>query len=400
MSKVFIFLGVASIVIVTFWPLRLFPHEVVTTTVTYDREITQILKKKCIMCHSEHNLGMPLTSYEETRPWSRAIEDEVLGRHMPPWRAVQGYGQFANDFGLTNRELQFMVSWVEGNGPKTKDQTNIVDFGGDTPLNERLKMDFGQWRLGNPDLKKTLPANVIRTGDAAQVRRVTIDLGLNSGKSIRALEFHPGDRRVLRGAYFFLEDTGQWLGSWTPWFSVTTLPQDTAYRIPADAHIVAELHYQRASESVEDRSTLGVYLTAKPTTHHPSQLVLDAKPLETPNADMQRFAGSVRIPADNRILAFRPELTPGIKSIEVTARRPDGTVEVLLLIKDALPEWPTPYILSQPVSLPKNTELAVTAYYDRSPDKHPPASFLLTVSLNDGVEIAGHANPSPTSGHR
>src|SRR5215211_3619992 len=79
------------------WPEALLSHERVTTTVTYDREIVRIVHSKCIACHSERNLGVPLTTYEETRPWARAIQEEVLSRHMPPWRAVPGYGRFAND---------------------------------------------------------------------------------------------------------------------------------------------------------------------------------------------------------------------------------------------------------------------------------------------------------------
>src|SRR5437868_14889868 len=59
-------------------------HEVVNTTVTYNREIVRIVNKKCVACHSENNLGIPLVSYEQTRPWARAIEEEVLRRHMPP----------------------------------------------------------------------------------------------------------------------------------------------------------------------------------------------------------------------------------------------------------------------------------------------------------------------------
>jgi hypothetical protein len=83
---------------------------------------------------------------------------------------------------------------------------------------------------------------------------------------------------------------------------------------------------------------------------------------------------------DTNVLAFKPDLPPGIQSIEVTARKPDGDVRVLLLVRDAMPEWPTPYILQDPVMLPKNTELAVTAY--SVPTRAPaPNGVKLTVSV-------------------
>ena len=51
------------------------------------------------------------------------MRTEVLRRHMPPWAAVPGYGEFANDNGLTLREAQFLVSWVEGLGPRNAGST-------------------------------------------------------------------------------------------------------------------------------------------------------------------------------------------------------------------------------------------------------------------------------------
>lgn len=381
MKKAFLLFAAALAIGWTFRPYPLLSHERVKTTVTFDREIVRILNKKCIACHSESNLGMPLTSYEQTRPWSRAIEEEVLARHMPPWRAVQGYGQFANDISLTNRELQLFVAWAEGNGPKTKEQTLVVNLDqGRTPTNQRLAPDFGKWQLGKPDLLKSLASNAIAPGQADQVRRVVVDLGLTSDRWVRALEFKPGDRRVVRAAFFSLQETGQWLGSWTPWHGVTTLPKDTAYPVPAGSHVVAEIHYRGASQPVDDRGTLGVYFAPGPPAHAPTDLVVEAEGEAAANPRVQKFSGSLTVPADVNVLALKPELQSGVESVQVSAKKPDGTVQVLLLVRNALPEWPTPYILKEPVRLRKNTELSVIAYYNNSRATQPPAPRL-TVSV-------------------
>ena len=71
-------------------------HETTTTTVLFDREIVRILEDHCVMCHSEKGLAFPLITYEQTWLRGRPIRAEVLKRHMPPWSAVPGYGQFAN----------------------------------------------------------------------------------------------------------------------------------------------------------------------------------------------------------------------------------------------------------------------------------------------------------------
>jgi hypothetical protein len=372
----------------------LLSHEVVSTTVTFDREIVRILAKKCIACHSERNLGMPLTSYEQTRPWARSIEEEVLRRHMPPWRAVAGYGQFANDIGMSNREIQFIVAWVEGNGPRTKGEQVIANFGEAGKADDRLVPDFGRWQLGKPDLQMPLAAHSVDSSRVAsggdEVRREIIKLGLTSDAWVRALEFHPGDRRVVRAAYFSLQETGQWLGSWTPWYGVTTLPSNTAYRVPAGSHVIAELHYRSTDEVVEDRSTLGLYLTAK-AANRPVDVVVETKAEGALDGRTQKVSGSVRLAADAHLLAFKPEVPPGIESMDVTARKPDGTVQVLLVVRHVLAEWPTPYILAQPVPLPKNTELAVNGYYDQAA-AITRESLKLTVSL--------YNNAAPTAPRR
>ncbi len=384
MQRTFLISAAALTFVAAFWSGSVLSHERVTTTVTYDREIVRIVSRKCIACHSERNLGHPMTSYEQTRPWARAIQEEILRRHMPPWRAVPGYGDFANDIALTNRELVLLVSWMEGGGPKTRDQGLIVNLDqGHTPEEERLTGNFERWQLGEPDLLMPLAVSTLAPGQGDLVRRVTVDLGLTSDAWVRALEFKPGDRRVVRAAVFSLEETGQWLGSWTPWHGVSTLPENTAYRVPAGSHVVAEIHYRALYEAVEDRSRLGVYFAQEPPAHSPMDLVVTTKEQIAEGASRpqtRRFVGSVRLQADVHLLAFKPEVQ-GIESVEVVAKKPDTTTDVLLLVRDVLPAWPTPYILKEPVQLPKNTELRVTYYSSLDAEQPPPAELAFTASV-------------------
>lgn len=61
---------------------------------------------------------MSLLSYEEARPWAKAIKEEVLERRMPPWGAVKGFGEFADDRSLTAEEIHTIADWVEGGAPE------------------------------------------------------------------------------------------------------------------------------------------------------------------------------------------------------------------------------------------------------------------------------------------
>ena len=45
-------------------------------------------------------------TYKEARPWAEAIKEQVLNRRMPPWNAVKGFGEFKNDHGLAQEDLE------------------------------------------------------------------------------------------------------------------------------------------------------------------------------------------------------------------------------------------------------------------------------------------------------
>lgn len=96
-------------------------HEPITTKLTWTREISRIFNKRCVQCHRENGTAMPLTTYDEARPWAKAIRDEVLERRMPPWGAVKGFGEFRDDPSLTQPEIDYIVQWVEGGAPRGDD---------------------------------------------------------------------------------------------------------------------------------------------------------------------------------------------------------------------------------------------------------------------------------------
>jgi hypothetical protein len=363
---------IAAILASGFWLLASFPfppvavaHETLTTTVLFDREIVRILNKHCVMCHVEDGPSFPLSTYEETWLRGRKIRAEVIARHMPPWAAVPGYGQFANDNNLTLRETQFMVSWVEGLGPRNSGTVflNIQDSGAARPKPVQAQADFRHWQPGEPNLTRQLAANTIEPQQANEIKRTVIDLGLTAERRVRALEYMPGDRRVVRAAFFTVQETGQWIGSWTPWYGVMNLPAGASYRLPAGSHIMAEIHYRGAKERVLDRGTLGLFFADKPAPNTVSNLVLEGKADPSATAASQKFRAESRLAADTYALALRPEILPGVKSIEVSARKPDGGTEILLFAKDIPVDWPTPYVFKEPVLLRRGTVLSVTAYY-------------------------------------
>lgn len=93
-------------------------HEFFSTKITWTREISRIVAKRCLGCHSEGRKAFSLASFAEARPWAKAIKEEVLSRRMPPWGAAKGFGEFAGDQGLSQEEISLIADWVEGGSPE------------------------------------------------------------------------------------------------------------------------------------------------------------------------------------------------------------------------------------------------------------------------------------------
>jgi len=93
-------------------------HDIITTPITFDREISRILYSRCASCHHDGGSAFSLMTYSQARPWAVAIKEEVLVRRMPPWGAVKGFGDFRDEQALTPEQLELITSWVEGGVPE------------------------------------------------------------------------------------------------------------------------------------------------------------------------------------------------------------------------------------------------------------------------------------------
>lgn len=384
---------------------RLFSHETLTTTVLFDREIVRVLNQHCVMCHARGGPSFPLETYEETWLAGRKMRADVIARHMPPWAAVAGYGHFANDNSLTLRESQFVVSWVEGLGPRNGGVVfaNVADPAARPRPVVRAQPKFGQWDLGDPDLTVPLPPTTIGRDREPGAVTLTVDLGLTSERRIRAVQFMPGDRRVVRAASFVIQQTGQWIGCWTPWYGFMQFPEGTAVRVPPGAHVLATIYYQHTTEPVVDRGTLGLSFANGRSNGAISDLALHAGGEVTARAAAQRFSAETVLPADTALVGIWPELQPGIISLELAAKRPDGSTDVLLFAKDIPTDWPTPYIFKQAVTEPRGTRLTAVAYYGNRSSTALPGGFAVHLSTFPKVvtpiqsTTTRRASPAPQS---
>jgi len=150
----------------------LYPHDVITTKITWDREIVRLVNERCIGCHREGGTAFSLATYEEARPWAKAIKEEVNERRMPPWGAVKGFGEFKDDQGLTQEQIELINDWVEGGAPEGDPARRPKDVPSDAkPVHAALSRTIvdGQLTLKSAMTLKGIEPEVVPEGTSLQV---------------------------------------------------------------------------------------------------------------------------------------------------------------------------------------------------------------------------------------
>ena len=356
-----------------------FSHKPITTNILFKNEIAQIFQRKCFQCHSDNNLAMSLTTYTEARPWARAIREEILERQMPPWQAVPGYGHFSNDISLNTREKEIILSWADGGAPSgvLKAEESIPPV---------YVPPTATWDHGEPDLVLPIgPGHQVIGGAPFEIKRFVVDTKLAAPKRIRAMSLKQGDRRVVRHAAFYDEGTGRWIGGWTPWQTLSTFADNVAVRLPANARIAVEIGYSGTDQDVTDKSELGLYFDDGAGASAEAMKLMAPEAPVAAGATAHRVQAETKLAADTKVLAFWPSPGAGARSVQITAATPDGMTTPLLWINEYRAEWPTPYVLTAPVALPRGSRLVMTTYYDNPTEQTAvvrPAAWVVTAAAS------------------
>jgi hypothetical protein len=359
-------------------------HVPITTKIVFNREIAQIFQRKCFQCHTEGNVSVPLTTYKEARPWAVAIKEEILEKRMPPWGAASGYGHFSNDMSLTGREISLILSWADGGAP-----SGVLLIDEDKPPVFIPPLD--NWELGTPDAVVAIAANQkIAMQSPFRVERIEIATGLKKAEWLRAVQLNPSDRRVVHYAAVYDARNGRWLGTWTPSSPVSAMPAGSAVQLPAGAKLTVEIGYRgNDMEDVSGAGELGLYFLEKAPAQASTTIDMTAAGVSVaPGKKGERMRTETAIKNASTITSLWPRLGAGARSLEVTAIRPDGSVEPMLWVNNYRAEWPAPYLLKEPLTLPAGTRLLMTAYYDNTTDAALAAKPSVSMTALPGLRDA------------
>jgi Copper type II ascorbate-dependent monooxygenase, C-terminal domain len=278
--------------------------------VTFTKDVAPIILNKCANCHRPGEVApMPLTTYQEVRPWSKAIREEALERTMPPWFADPQTStlKFRNDRRLSQKEIDTIVAWVDAGAPKGDDrdlppmptytpgwtfgepdliiqmpvdfevpaegELPMQNFYVPVPFTEERWVEAVELRPGNPAVVHHSIANVTRLPEGA---RLVNGRAVRDGSSAPLAGASPratgglseeGGREVFQSQDAFTRAGAFKLIGQAPGKGFERHHPGTAKRILPGMYFQFNMHYQPTGRPEKDRSMLGLWFAKKPVTH-------------------------------------------------------------------------------------------------------------------------------------
>lgn len=279
--------------------------------VTFTKDVAPIIFSKCANCHRPGEVApMPLTSYKEVRPWSKAIKEEVIEREMPPWFADPHTStvKFGNDRRLSQKEIDTIVAWVDAGAPKGDDkdlppmpnytpgwtfgepdlviempvdfevpaegELPMQNFYVPLPFNEERWVEKVELRPGNPAVVHHSIANVVHlpegtkvvNGKAIREGATTDRLNSQSARETGGLS-EGGSREVFQSQDAFTRAGAFKLVGQAPGKGFERHHSGTAKRILPGMYVQFNMHYQPSGRVEKDRSRLGLWFAKKPVVY-------------------------------------------------------------------------------------------------------------------------------------
>ena len=305
---------------------------------TFARDVLPILQRTCQQCHRPGSVApMSLMTYEEVRPWARAIRDRTAQREMPPWYIERNVGvrRFKEDPSLSDVEIATIGAWVDAGAPRG----NLDDA---PPLLELASLD--EWRIGTPEWIVEIPEEqTIGAVDADRWLNIWADSRFTEDRYIKAVETKPSPDayRVVHHVATSMrwegedgEEGGGFLNEYAMGKNGDIFPEGTGRLIKAGAQIRFNMHYSSVGEEIKDRTRVGFQLY--PVGQVPERVLISRHvgdsfdTLDIPaGADNARSDGYYVLPEPTQVTGFQPHMHIRGKRMCVEAIQPNGLIETL-----------------------------------------------------------------------
>jgi hypothetical protein len=365
----------------------------------FHRDVEPILQKHCQDCHRPGQVApFSLLTFEQARKRASDIASVTSDRKMPPWHAsaTEG-GPFKDPRVLSKEEILTLASWAEDGATE-----------GDPKSAPTPRSFDSDWALGKPDLILTPSEPFTLGADGRDEFRVfVIPSGLAEGRWITAVDFRPGNPKVVHHILSGFDTTGRardldkadpgpgyatfagygtlpnglpffptgGLSGWAPGKAPRPLPEGVGRYLPAGSDVLLQVHYHKSGKSEKDATSIGLYFAKAPI----DKLVRGAMilpprpgPLQRPKLNIAagdenyEVTGTLTLTYDAHATAVVPHMHWLGKDFLVRGTRPDGSKVTLIKVDRWDFNWQDTYDFASSVPLPKGTKLEMLAHFDNS----------------------------------
>jgi mono/diheme cytochrome c family protein len=369
---------------------------------TFSRDIAPIFQAKCQACHQPDSIApMSLISYQEARPWARAIKDRVARRQMPPWHIDPSVGvtQFKNDMSLSEAQIDTVVRWVDAGAP----QGDPKDLPKPVPLTTTNEWQGVRDGFGEPDLVvRSTEYKMPAVGQDVWYRPMQ-DLPITEPRWVKMVEIRPTNmkaRKIVHHsiAYLVLADdpdavnTGTSNGPSTPSSRedlVNRRPQlmewaigkgydlfreGTGKLVVPGEKISWDQHMHAVGEETLAGSELALWYYPKGQEPKKRSYLIgftglrQREFLDIPPNSIAYTEGFTALKENTMITNFQPHFHLRGKAMKVEAILPDGSRQIVSYVGNFNFNWMTNYIYEDDASpvFPKGTLIQVSAWYDNT----------------------------------
>lgn len=345
--------------------------------VTFTKDVAPILYKNCVRCHRPDEIApMSLLTYQDARPWAKAIRQRVAERTMPPWFADPAHGEFSNDLRLSQQDIDTIVAWVDRGAVK----------GDDTDMPAPPAYAPG-WTIAEPDAVFTMPLEQPVPADGVvPYLYFTVPTNFAEDKWIQALEIRPGNRKVVHHVIVSVLEPGaargpveqgsdkapvdvvrSQLGGTTPNRPGAIFPEGTARLVKAGSSLVFQMHYTPNGEATKDRTSIGLIFAKQPPAKVlRAGLAINTRFVIPPGDPNHEVRSAATVGEDVHLYTLMPHMHFRGKDFTYTAVYPDGRSEILLRVPKYDFNWQLTYSFKKPLALPKGTRIECVAHFDNS----------------------------------
>ena len=358
-----------------------------SASVTFNKDVLPILQKNCQNCHRPGEVApMSLVTYQDARPWAKAIKAAVVTQKMPPWFMDAKYDHRYSDVRRLNEaDVKTLAAWAD-NGALEGDAR-------DKPAPVAFQ---DGWNL-KPDLIIEMPNefHVPATG-AVEYQYTLVDYTFTEDTWIAAAEMRPGNSQVVHHGEVWVRPPGsKWMAGATKGVSYS-LPQmpkqpedyidvigkfnpglgaqtfvfgDSAKFIPKGSDVVFEIHYTAIGKAVTDKTKVGLVFAKGPhTTRYYMSYGPQALNLVIPASDGNaEVVSEVTVGEEAKLVYAQPHMHVRGKDFELRVVYPTGETESLLRAKWDF-NWQLGYNFAKPVVLPKGSRVLAISHFDNSPN--------------------------------